>query len=253
MKFSSISNIGKVRNENQDYYGNLELGDFNFFIVADGMGGYKGGEIASKLATKYYIDYIKEAKIGDYDSIIDLQEEAIKDANFKIYELSKSYEEYSNMGTTVVCACVDYKKKSYHITHIGDSRAYIYSNDKLRLITRDHSLVNDLIDSGSLTKKEAENFTNKSTITRAVGVSEKLKPESRSYDMNDGDCLLIVTDGLTNELTDEEIESIIGLNDSADLISSKLVDLAIKKGGHDNITVTTILIWGKYGQYNTRK
>ena len=93
-----------------------------------------------------------------------------------------------------------------------------------------------------LTKEEAENFTNKSTITRAVGVSEKLKPESRSYDMNDGDCLLIVTDGLTNELEDEEIEAIIASNDSADLISSELVDLAIKKGGHDNITVTTILI-----------
>ena len=242
MKFSTISNIGKVRSENQDYYENLELDNYSFFIVADGMGGYNGGEIASKLASKYYIDYIKKADISKFSSIIDLQEEALQKANDKIYSLSKTYEEYSNMGTTVVCVCIDYEKKSYHITHIGDSRAYVYLDNKLQLITRDHSLVNDLIDSGSITEDEAENFANKSTITRAVGVTEKIKPESRSLDMRESDILLMVTDGLTNEVSDEEIEAIISNNSSADQISSSLVDLAIKNGGHDNITVTTILI-----------
>lgn len=244
MKFSTISNIGKVRSQNQDYYGNLELNRQNFFIVADGMGGYKGGEIASRLATKYYIDFIKNSDLKSYKSLIDLQEDALKDANKKILDLSKCHQEYSMMGTTVVCVCLDYDKKTYHITHIGDSRAYIYSDNKLHLITRDHSLVNDLIDSGSLTKEEAINFDNKSTITRAVGVSETLRPESRSCDMKDGDYVLMVTDGLTNEVSDTEIETIIASNNSADVISSNLVDLAIKKGGHDNITVTTIMIWG---------
>ena len=252
MKFSTISNIGKVRSENQDYYGNLELDKYCFFIVADGMGGYNGGEIASKLAAKYYIYFIKDANIEDFPSIIDLQEEALRDANNKIYSLSKSYEQYSNMGTTAVCVCIDYEKKSYHISHIGDSRAYIYSDKKLQRITRDHSLVNDLIDSGSITEDEAQNFANKSTITRAVGVASKIKPESRSLDMKDSDILLMVTDGLTNEVSDVEIESIIANNSTADKISSSLVDLAIRNGGHDNITVTTILIWGKYGQYYFR-
>ncbi|MDU5504155.1 MAG: Stp1/IreP family PP2C-type Ser/Thr phosphatase [Anaerococcus vaginalis] len=242
MKFSTISNIGKVRSENQDYYGNLELDKYSFFIVADGMGGYNGGELASKLAAKYYIEYIKNSNIEDFSSIIDLQEEALQSANDKIYSLSKSYEQYANMGTTAVCVCVDYDKKSYHITHIGDSRAYIYSENKLQLITRDHSLVNDLIDSGSITEDEAKNFANKSTITRAVGVASKIKPESRSLDMKESDILLMVTDGLTNELSDTEIEAIIANNSTADKISSSLVDLAIRNGGHDNITVTTILI-----------
>ena len=252
MKFSTISNIGKVRSENQDYYGNLELDKYSFFIVADGMGGYNGGELASKLAAKYYIEYIKNSNIEDFSSIIDLQEEALQSANDKIYSLSKSYEQYANMGTTAVCVCVDYDKKSYHITHIGDSRAYIYSENKLQLITRDHSLVNDLIDSGSITEDEAKNFANKSTITRAVGVASKIKPESRSLDMKESDILLMVTDGLTNELSDTEIEAIIANNSTADKISSSLVDLAIRNGGHDNITVTTMLIWGKYGQYYFR-
>lgn len=242
MKFSTISNIGKVRSENQDYYGNLELDKYSFFIVADGMGGYNGGELASKLAAKYYIEYIKNSNMEDFSSIIDLQEEALQSANDKIYSLSKSYEQYANMGTTAVCVCVDYDKKSYHITHIGDSRAYIYSENKLQLITRDHSLVNDLIDSGSITEDEAKNFANKSTITRAVGVASKIKPESRSLDMKESDILLMVTDGLTNELSDTEIEAIIANNSTADKISSSLVDLAIRNGGHDNITVTTILI-----------
>lgn len=242
MKFSTISNIGKVRSQNQDYYGNVEIGNQSFFIVADGMGGYKGGEIASRLATKYYIDFIKNADIKSYKSLIDLQEDALKDANLKILELSKTHEEYSNMGTTVVCICLDYEKNTYHITHIGDSRAYTYTNNKLYLLTRDHSLVNDLLDSGSLTQEEALNFDNKSAITRAVGVSESLKPDSRSCDMKAGDYLLMVTDGLTNEVSDTEIESIIMSNNQADIISSNLVDLAIKKGGHDNITVTTIII-----------
>lgn len=242
MKFSTVSNIGKVRSKNQDYYGNTKASDNDFFIVADGMGGYKGGEIASKLATKYFVDFIENNNIEDYNSIVDFQETAIKFANQKVYEFALSNKEYSNMGTTVVCICLDHKNQSYHVTHIGDSRAYIYTEGNLQQITRDHSLVNDLVDSGSITQSEAKNFVNKSTITRAVGVSENLKPDSRSFDMHNGDIVLLVTDGLTNEVTDEEIQSIVAQNDNADEISTNLVDLAIKKGGHDNITVTTILI-----------
>lgn len=242
MKFSTVSNIGKIRSENQDYYGNTSKDGNYFFIVADGMGGYKGGEIASKLATKYFLEYIDQHNMDEFASVIDFQESAIKLANDKIYKFSKTNQEYANMGTTVVCVCLDYENKLYHVTHIGDSRAYIFTEGSLKLLTRDHSLVNDLIDSGSITESEAKNFANKSTITRAVGVSDKLKADSRSIAMNEEDVVLIVTDGLTNEVTNDEIEKIVSQNDSADKISTNLVDLAIKKGGHDNVTVTTILI-----------
>ncbi|MFV1235831.1 protein phosphatase 2C domain-containing protein, partial [Klebsiella pneumoniae] len=135
-----------------------------FFIVADGMGGHSRGEVASKLASKSYIDFIENANLDDYSSYVDLQEEAIKYANSEIYKLSDDSEGL-RMGTTVVCMLVDRKNAIYYISHVGDSRIYIYQDKKLRVRTRDHSLINDLIDTGSLTEDEAENFINKSAIT----------------------------------------------------------------------------------------
>ena len=125
---------------------------------------------------------------------------------------------------------------------MGDSRAYIYRNESLSQLTRDHSLVNDLLDSGSLTEDEAENFINKSAITRAVGTEEKINPDSKSLPMEEGDIVLMVTDGLTNELTDDKIKDIVKANKDPYQISTKLIEAAIDHGGSDNITVTTILL-----------
>lgn len=241
MKFSTITNIGKIRNENEDSFSNISLGDLDFFIVADGMGGHSKGELASKLAAKLFIKYIKEADIASYDSYIKLLEEAIFYANEEIYKLSLE-DGNIRMGTTVVCLCIDYKNKTYYLSHLGDSRAYIYRNETLSQLTRDHSLVNDLLDSGSLTEDEAANFINKSAITRAVGTEEKVVADSKSLPMEDGDIILMVTDGLTNELTDEKIRQIVKANKDPYQISSKLIEEAIDHGGRDNITVTTILL-----------
>lgn len=241
MKFSTITNIGKIRNENEDSFSNISLGDLDFFIVADGMGGHSKGELASKLAAKLFIEYIKEADISSYDSYIKLLEEAIFYANEEIYKLSLE-DGNIRMGTTVVCLCIDYKNKTYYLSHLGDSRAYIYRNETLSQLTRDHSLVNDLLDSGSLTEDEAANFINKSAITRAVGTEEKVVADSKSLPMEDGDIILMVTDGLTNELTDEKIRQIVKANKDPYQISSKLIEEAIDHGGRDNITVTTILL-----------
>lgn len=241
MKFSTITNIGKLRRENEDSFSNVSLGDLDFFIVADGMGGHSKGELASKLAAKLFIKYIKEANLESYDSYLLLQEEAIFYANEEIYKLSLEEGDIM-MGTTVVCLCIDHKNKVYHLTHLGDSRAYMFRNDTLSQLTRDHSLVNDLLDSGSLTKDEAENFINKSAITRAVGTEEKIIPDSKSLPMEEGDLVLMVTDGLTNELTDENIREIVKDNKDPYQISSRLIEEAINHGGRDNITVTTILL-----------
>ena len=208
MKFSSITNIGRIRKENEDSFSNVSLNDVDFFIVADGMGGHSKGELASQMAANLFIDYVKAADLSAYDSLLKLQEEAIRYANKEIFSLSCT-EDYDRMGTTVVCLCIDHKNKVYHLSHLGDSRAYIYRDRQLKRLTRDHSLVNDLLDSGSLTEDEAENFINKSAITKAVGTEEKIKPDSRSFDMEDGDLVLMVTDGLTNEISDEKIENIV--------------------------------------------
>lgn len=241
MKFSSITNIGRIRKENEDSFSNVSLNDVDFFIVADGMGGHSKGELASKMAANLFIDYVKGADLSAYDSLLKLQEEAIRYANKEIFSLSCT-EDYDRMGTTVVCLCIDYKNKVYHLSHLGDSRAYIYRDRELKRLTRDHSLVNDLLDSGSLTEDEAENFINKSAITKAVGTEEKIKPDSRSFDMEDGDLVLMVTDGLTNEISDEKIENIVKDKTDPYEISSLLIEEAINNGGRDNITVTTILL-----------
>ena len=241
MKFSTITNIGKIRKENEDAFSNISLNDLDFFIVADGMGGHSKGELASKLAANLFIEYIKKADIDSYDSYTKLLEEAIFFANEEIYKLSQKEGEIK-MGTTVVCLCIDNKNKVYHLTHLGDSRAYIYKNKNLELLTRDHSLVNDLLDSGSITQDEADNFINKSAITRAVGTEINIVPESKSLDMDKGDIILMVTDGLTNELTDEKIEEIVKDQSDPYLISTRLIEEAINHGGRDNITVTTILL-----------
>lgn len=241
MKFSSITNIGRIRKENEDSFSNVSLNDVDFFIVADGMGGHSKGELASKMAANLFIDYVKGADLSAYDSLLKLQEEAIRYANKEIFSLSCN-EDYDRMGTTVVCLCIDHKNKVYHLSHLGDSRAYIYRDRELKRLTRDHSLVNDLLDSGSLTEDEAENFINKSAITKAVGTEEKIKPDSRSFDMEDGDLVLMVTDGLTNEISDEKIENIVKDKTDPYEISSLLIEEAINNGGRDNITVTTILL-----------
>ena len=240
MKFSTISNIGKVREINEDSYGNISLDNYDFFLVADGMGGHSEGEVASGLASKSFTDFIKNAKLEDYKSILDLQEEAILFANKEVLKLSEKRDE--KMGTTVVCLCIDYKEELLHISHVGDSRIYLFRDDKLSQLTKDHSLLNELIDRGALNEEEVENFKNKSTVTRAIGVGDDLTADHKSLDYKPRDILLLVTDGLTNELSNEEIVDIIKSNQDVFDISMGLVDKAITNGGRDNVTVTTIMI-----------
>ena len=238
MKFSSISNIGKIRKINEDAYSNISIENYDFFIVADGMGGHSDGELASSLASSSFVDYIKRSNVSDFDNIISLQKKAIDYANKEVLKLAGEKKE--KMGTTVVCVCIDYKNSKAHVSHIGDSRVYLYKNKELIQLTKDHSLLNDLIDSGALNEKEANDFANKSAITRAVGISPNTVADTKSIDLDDNDLILMATDGLTNELDEEEIIDIIEKQSDVYDISMSLVDAAINAGGRDNITVTTI-------------
>lgn len=240
MKFSTISNIGKVRETNEDSYGNVSIDNYDFFIVADGMGGHSDGELASSLTVESFTNFIKDANIKDYSSVSDLQEEAIIFANSEVVKVSKEKQE--KMGTTVVCLCIDYIENKIHISHIGDSRIYLFRDDNLQQLTKDHSLVNELLNSGVLNEEEAENFSNKAAVTRAVGVSLDVRADNKSMDYHKDDLVFLVTDGLTNELSADEIKKIIKEYDDVYDISKYLVEAAICNGGRDNVTVTTIRI-----------
>lgn len=240
MKFSTISNIGKVRETNEDSYGNVSIDNYDFFIVADGMGGHSDGELASSLTVESFTNFIKDANIKDYPSVSNLQEEAIIFANSEVVKVSKQKQE--KMGTTVVCLCIDYIENKIHISHIGDSRIYLFRDDNLQQLTKDHSLVNELLNSGVLNEEEAENFSNKAAVTRAVGVSLDVRADNKSMDYHKDDLVFLVTDGLTNELSADEIKKIIKEYDDVYDISKYLVEAAICNGGRDNVTVTTIRI-----------
>lgn len=204
------------------------------------MGGHSDGELASSLTVESFVNFIKDANIKDYPSVSNLQEEAIIFANSEVVKVSKEKQE--KMGTTVVCLCIDYIENKIHISHIGDSRIYLFRDDNLQQLTKDHSLVNELLNSGVLNEEEAENFSNKAAVTRAVGVSLDVRADNKSMDYHKDDLVFLVTDGLTNELSAEEIKNIIKEYDDVYDISKYLVEAAICNGGRDNVTVTTIRI-----------
>ena len=204
------------------------------------MGGHSDGELASSLTVESFTNFIKNANIKDYSSVSDLQEEAIIFANSEVVKVSKEKQE--KMGTTVVCLCIDYIENKIHISHIGDSRIYLFRDDNLQQLTKDHSLVNELLNSGVLNEEEAENFSNKAAVTRAVGVSLDVRADNKSMDYHKDDLVFLVTDGLTNELSADEIKKIIKEYVDVYDISKYLVEAAICNGGRDNVTVTTIRI-----------
>lgn len=238
MKFNSISNIGKVREINEDIYDNISIENYDFFIVADGMGGHSDGELASGLACKSFTNFIKNEDISTYPDVVEFQEEAIFAANDAVFELAT--EKSEKMGTTVVCTCIDYRNNSYLFSHIGDSRIYLYRDKELIQITKDHSLLNELLDRGAIKEDEVEDFANKSAVTRAVGVGEIVHADHKIIETKKGDIILMVTDGLTNEVTDDGIVEILDRYNDVFDISSELINAALNSGGNDNITVTTI-------------
>lgn len=241
MEAFANSDIGKVRDMNQDSYYISDKDDkMKLYIVADGMGGYKGGEIASKLAiesSKNYIinnfDQIKKER----DQIIELIKNAIEYANMVVYEKSKEVPELAGMGTTID-VCLIYSNRIY-IGHIGDSRVYRLRKDFFRKLTVDDSYVEQLVKEGNITKEEAYNHPKKNMLTKALGCTAFVEPTVLVKGFMKGDILLMCTDGLTNMLKDDKICEIIKQN--SEQASKELVKKANKQGGYDNITAVIIL------------
>ena len=240
MNVYSKTDIGLMRSSNQDYCKTGELPDGCIWaVVCDGMGGANGGSTASRIAAETIAEQLKELyNIEKYrDDMEKLIKTAIAIANQRVYDMSLNVYSLSGMGTTVVVAVV--KEEVVHIVHAGDSRAYLYENGSLTQITKDHSMVQELVDIGQITPEEARNHPNKNIITRALGTRENLKTDYNGVKFDKDSVLLICTDGLSNYLTDENIAEFINESRGDELVG-RLVEQAKMMGGSDNITVAVI-------------
>lgn len=233
------SDTGKQRTQNQDCFILRAINDdTGYAIVCDGMGGHKAGNIASELAVRA-IDNILVSSLSEPESVNveSLLRSAIRNANGTIFLHSVKDDELKGMGTTIVMAL--YMGEKIYIASVGDSRAYYFDGDRLTQVTKDHSLVQEMIDKNELTKEEAKKHPYQHVITRVLGVTSDVDTDIKTMSFGDEDVLLLCTDGLTNMLTDEEIEEILAefpYEDACD----ELIRLANERGGKDNITVVLL-------------
>ena len=227
------SDVGIRRKLNEDYADCIENDEYKLYIVADGMGGHNDGEVASKMAVDEIREYIKNN--FSHGNEVKVLEDAVKYTNTKVNEYSISRNNLKGMGTTLVVALVS--KESINIANIGDSGCFGITKNKIVKITKDHSLVQELIDSGSITEEEGRNHPQKNVITRALGTESNVKVDIFSLKKGIYDKFLLCTDGLTNELTNEEILKIVNKSENYIDVCDELILLAKKNGGRDNITV----------------
>lgn len=227
-----LSDVGNYRTLNEDSIKVYSDDKIAIYLVADGMGGHNAGEIASRLAVEKIIEYIKQSM--DYDNLGSILKEAICYANSEIFNAAKSEENLYGMGTTITSCIVS--NENLIVANVGDSSCYVLQGTSLIKITKDHSLVQQLIDNGSITEEEALKHPNRNIITRALGTSENVEVDIFYLDMRKVDKVLLCSDGLTNEVTKKEMEEILFKYDNQ-ASCDKLVKLSKEKGGRDNISV----------------
>lgn len=241
MKGFAKTDVGKAREMNQDYYSiPSSESDLQLYILADGMGGYNGGEIASRLAaetTKNYIQNNFEKIEHDKEAISKLIKDAMEYANMVVYEESKKDENLQGMGTTLD-VCFIYNSKIY-IGHVGDSRIYLIKKDIARKITKDHSYVQQLVEDKKITREEAEHYPKKNMLLKALGCTSYVEPDIRARNLEKDDILLMCSDGLTNMVEESKIYEVV--RENKEKAPEILVNLANNAGGYDNITVITII------------
>lgn len=237
MKTFSITDIGQRRETNQDYVYTSEkpVGNLpNLFIVADGMGGHNAGDYASKYTVETIVDVASKSKLTEPIAILD---EAIQTANRMLIDRANENPQMKGMGTTVVALTI--LGSHLFIANVGDSRLYVV-NQEIQQITRDHSLVEEMVRLGELDKEIAREHPDKNIITRAIGAIAEVDIDFFEIDVEQGDSILMCSDGLTNMIEDEDIRAIIMSQRDVAEQAEKLVDTANRNGGRDNITVIVI-------------
>lgn len=228
-----VSDVGLRRKLNEDSACYLERQNFKIYVVADGMGGHNAGEVASKMAAEQIVQYVDENySLEDEETLIS---KAIKTVNKEIFKFSKTNDKLKGMGTTVTACLVT--AKYIYVANVGDSSCMALKNGELKKITKDHSLVQELLDSGTISEFEAINHPKKNIITRALGTSIDVNVDVFKLEVNEYDLFILCSDGLTNEVTKDEILRIINNESNYISIANDLVNLAKEKGGRDNITV----------------
>ena len=238
IKTASLSDRGKRRQLNQDvvYSSELPVGNLpNLFMIADGMGGHKAGDYASR----YAIDTICKESENSPETIPEkILQDAISVANADIYALSIGNKELEGMGTTLVAAVI--YGNLLKIGNVGDSRLYIVNGKHIRQITTDHSLVEEMIKMGGLDRESARSHPNKNIITRAVGVADEVLADFYEVKLQEGDTVLLCSDGLSNMLEDEEIRMIVNAQRDITEKAEALVRAANQNGGRDNISLILV-------------
>jgi PPM family protein phosphatase len=245
-KISSVAltDTGKIRDHNEDMIG--AEGDIGLFVLADGMGGYNAGEVASGIAVKTITNLVRDA-VGREDltapdpatglsrpSII--LRDAIHRANKIIYHTSKTQPQCEGMGTTVV-ACIFYDNK-ISMAHVGDSRLYRLRDNRFEQMTLDHSLLQELVDRGFYSQEEAQRATNKNYVTRALGVEQTVEVEINEQPVHKSDYYVLCSDGLSDMIEDEDIHLTIStFSANLDTVAKQLIQLSNDNGGRDNISV----------------
>ena len=239
MIVKGLTDVGIKRHSNQDTFAVITLPDSSVLaVVCDGMGGANSGNIASQKATEVITSFFERSYRKGLDAvgITALLQSAILSANIEIFDLASKKKELSGMGTTVVAAYVS--NEFTVISHNGDSRAYLIDTEVTQL-TRDHSVVQFLIENGKLTYEEARVHPRRNVITRALGIEAEVLVDSGEFKIKEGQSLLLCSDGLSNFITKEEIKDIFDNFDIQDVVKA-LVDKANNNGGGDNITVVTV-------------
>ena len=220
------TDTGRQRRDNED----SAFARSPVFVVADGMGGAQAGEVASRMAIEAF-----ERELPSDGSPEERLADRAKDANRRIYEISSSKHEFAGMGTTLTAVYLD--ELDLAIAHVGDSRAYLFRNEKLIRLTQDHSLVDALVRAGKLTEEQAAEHPQRSVITRALGVEPQVDVDTRTYPARAGDVVLLCSDGLTSMISEEQIAAILADESDLDRAGGRLIDEANAAGGRDNITV----------------
>ena len=242
--FAEFTHTGQVRDHNEDAIGSI--GEIGLLVLADGMGGYNAGEVASGIAVQIVTNLAAEGATREERDRIDshsglmrqsiVLRDAIYRSNKIIYQTAQSQTNCEGMGTTIV-ACMFYDNK-ISVAHVGDSRAYRMRDGKLDQVTLDHSLLQELVDRGFYSEEEAQRSTNRNYVTRALGVEPTVEVEVHEHEVLPGDLYLLCSDGLCDMVEDDDIHLTIStFNDSLEVVGQQLVDLANDHGGRDNISV----------------
>ena len=239
MRYAVESDKGKQRSINEDSY-NVIAGYPGIpvvFIVADGMGGHNSGEVASKTAVDFINNYILNNPdlFADDKDISESIKEVIIKSNKEVINKAKEKKKYNGMGTTIIIAVI--KNNKVYFGHVGDSRVYLVRNDELNQITTDHSYIEELVLTGSLTREEAQNHPGKNLITRALGSKDDIEVDTYICKLQNTDTFIICTDGFYNMIEGNVIIETLEKTEEPEEICKEFVNYANEKGGEDNITV----------------